>query len=109
MRRDIFQAIADPIRRDIIGLLANESLTVNSIADNFSVSRPAISKHLKILRECGVVVIRKEGRLRYCDIQAEQLSEVATCIDPYRKLWESRLDSFESYLNILQSKDDHND
>jgi len=109
MRRDVFQAIADPVRRDIISLLANDSLTVNSIADNFSISRPAISKHLKILQECGVVAIRKEGRLRYCDIQPGQLSEVLDWIEQYRDLWEARLDSFETYLNTLQSKDNKND
>lgn len=109
MRRDVFQAIADPVRRDIISLLAQESLTINSIADNFSISRPAISKHLKILRECGVVGMRKEGRLRYCHIQPAQLSEVSDWIEQYRGLWEAKLDSFETYLNILQSKDDHND
>lgn len=109
MRRDIFQAIADPVRRDIINLLANDTLTVNSIADNFSISRPAISKHLKILQECGVVAIRKEGRLRYCDIQPAQLSEVSDWIEQYRSLWEAKLDSFETYLNTLQSNDNNND
>lgn len=105
MRRDVFQAIADPVRRDIISLLAQESLTVNSIADNFSISRPAVSKHLKILRECGVVMIRQEGRLRYCDIQPAQLSEVSDWIAQYRSLWEAKLDSFETYLSTLQSTD----
>lgn len=109
MRRDVFQAIADPVRRDIINLLAQEPLTINSIADNFSISRPAVSKHLKILQECGVVAIRKEGRLRYCDIQPDQLSEVAAWIEQYRKLWESKLDSFETYLNTLRAKDKNND
>lgn len=109
MRRDVFQAIADPVRRDIINLLAQKPLTINSIADNFSISRPAVSKHLKILQECGVVAIRKEGRLRYCDIQPDQLSEVAIWIEQYRKLWESKLDSFETYLNNLQAKNINND
>lgn len=105
MRRDVFQAIADPVRRDIIGLLATESLSINSIADNFSISRPAISKHLKILEQCGVVAIRQEGRLRYCDIQPDRLSQVSDWIEQYRSLWETKLDSFESYLNTLQSTD----
>lgn len=105
MRRDVFQAIADPVRRDILQLLAQESLTINSIADNFSISRPAISKHLKILRECGVVEMRKEGRVRYCDIQPTRLTEVSDWIEQYRRLWEAKLDSFESYLHTIQSTD----
>ena len=73
MRRDVFQAIADPVRRDIIELLANETLTVNTVAEKFNVSRPAISKHLKILKECGIIVINKQGRERFCQIQPSKL------------------------------------
>jgi len=65
MRRDVFQAIADPTRREIINLIAHQSLNLNSIADNFTVSRPAISKHIKILTECGLVTIKQEGRRRF--------------------------------------------
>ena len=71
MRRDVFQAIADPTRREIINLLAHESLNLNAVAENFNISRPAISKHIKILTECGLVDIRKEGRERYCDARLE--------------------------------------
>jgi DNA-binding transcriptional ArsR family regulator len=104
MRRDVFQAIADPVRRDIIALLANDALTVNTVAENFEISRPAISKHLRILNECGIVVISKKGRERYCEIQPENLIPVSEWIEQYRKLWEGKLDSFESYLIKLQTK-----
>ncbi len=103
MRRDVFQAIADPIRRDIIGLLAAETLTVNTVADKFEVSRPAISKHLKILKECGLVEIQKQGRERYCKIQPKNLIEVADWVNQYRALWEEKLDSFEKYLMTLKA------
>ena len=65
MRRDVFQAIADPIRRDIIELLSHESLSINAVAEKFDISRPAISKHIKILNECGIVSIHQQGRERY--------------------------------------------
>ncbi|MDN5215166.1 metalloregulator ArsR/SmtB family transcription factor [Fulvivirgaceae bacterium BMA12] len=104
MRRDVFQAIADPVRRDIIGLLANETLTVNTVAENFDISRPAISKHIKILKECGIIVINKKGRERYLEIQPKNLMPVSDWIEQYRKLWEEKLDSFEDYLMKLQTK-----
>ena len=88
MRRDPFQAIADPVRRDIIGLLADQSLTVNAIAENFAISRPAISKHLKILKECGIVAFNKKGRERYCEIKPTSLKPVSDWMEQYRKLWE---------------------
>ena len=73
MKRDVFKAIADPIRRDIIELVAEESLTINDIANKFEVSRPAISKHLKILNECGIIDFNKQGRERYCQILPQNL------------------------------------
>ena len=104
MRRDVFQAIADPVRRDIIGLLAHKKLSVNSVADNFDISRPAVSKHIKILNECGLIIIKKQGRERFCEIQPDGLSEVSEWVEQYRKLWEQKLDSFESYLQELKTK-----
>jgi DNA-binding transcriptional ArsR family regulator len=104
MRRDVFQAIADPVRRDIIELLANDTLTVNAIAGKFDVSRPAISKHLKILEECDIIEINKRGRERLCHIQPGKLIPAYLWIEQYRNLWEEKLDSFEDYLNKLQSK-----
>lgn len=104
MRRDVFQAIADPVRRGIMELLANETLTVNTVAEKFKVSRPAISKHLKILKECGIITINKQGRERYCQIQPRNLLPAFLWIEQYQKLWEDRLDSFEDYLTKLQTR-----
>lgn len=104
MRRDVFQAIADPVRRDIIGLLSNEPLTVNAIADHFEISRPAVSKHLKILNECGIVTIHRRGRERFCLIEPQTLVPAFLWLEQYKELWEERLDSFEQYVNNLKSK-----
>lgn len=106
MRRDVFQAIADPVRRDIIELLAKEPLTVNTVAENFKISRPAISKHIRILNECGIITIDQKGRERYCRIEPKQLIPAFLWIDQYRNLWEDRLDSFEKYLMELKTKNE---
>jgi DNA-binding transcriptional ArsR family regulator len=108
MRRDVFQAIADPIRRDIIELVSKKNLTVNDIAAAFNISRPAISKHIKILNECDIIEIQKEGRKRFCKIQPQNLLPAFLWIEQYKKLWEDRIDSFENYLMELQSKNDKN-
>lgn len=105
MRRDVFQAIADPNRRAIVALLAGQKLTLNGIAGRFKISRPAISKHIKILEECGLVAIEQQGRERLCEVNLERLTEVADWVEPYRKLWEARLDALEEYLTELQSKE----
>ena len=104
MRRDVFQAIADPVRRVIIKLLAEEALTINAVAEKFDVSRPAISKHLRILNECGIIEINQKGRERYCQIQPKNLIPAFLWIEQYKSLWEDKIDSFEQYLNKLQSK-----
>ena len=104
MRRDVFQAIADPVRRDIIDLLVEDEMTVNSIAQKFEISRPAISKHIKILNQCDLIIIHQHGRERFCKIKPESLFEIADWVSKYRKLWEEKLDSFEDYLIKLQSK-----
>ena len=104
MRRDVFQAIADPVRRDIIGLLSKEMLTVNEVAEKFDISRPAISKHIKILNECGLISINQNGRERYCNINPKSLLPAYLWIEQYQKLWEERLDSFESYIMELKAK-----
>jgi DNA-binding transcriptional ArsR family regulator len=103
-RRDVFQAIADPNRRAIIQLISREKLTLNGVADHFDISRPAISKHIKILTECGLITINQQGRERYCEARLEKLSEVADWVEAYKKFWETKLDALESYLNQLQSK-----
>ncbi len=104
MRRDVFQAIADPVRREIIDLLAQKSHNLNAVAEQFDISRPAISKHMKILEECGVVTVEQQGRERHCSIIPENLKTVATWADQYRELWEQRLDTFEAYVNDLHLK-----
>ena len=109
MRRDIFQAIADPVRREIIDLLAEQDLTVNAVAEQFEISRPAVSKHLKILNECGVVRMIAQGRERRCVLIPEELRSVSDWVLQHRQLWESKLNSFENYLNKLQAKNNQND
>lgn len=105
MRRDVFQAIADPTRRDIIMMLIQEaSLNLNSIADKFKVSRPAISKHIKILVECGIVKITQKGRERYCEAKVEELDAVNQWVEMCKKQWETRFDSLDNYLKEIQSK-----
>lgn len=104
MRRDVFQAIADPTRRDIIGLLAQKSLNVNDISNQFQISRPAVSKHLKILEECGLVIIQQQGRERICEAQPEKLREVSDWVEQYRQFWNEKLDSLERYLTDIQTK-----
>jgi DNA-binding transcriptional ArsR family regulator len=98
MRRDVFQAIADPTRRAIISMVARESLNLNSVAEQFDVSRPAISKHIKILTECGLVVIRQQGRERYCEARLDKLHEVSDWVDQYSKFWTAKFDALENYL-----------
>ena len=102
MRRDVFQAIADPTRRDIINMIAHRSLNLNAVAENFHISRPAISKHIKILTECGLIVIKQQGRERYCEAKLEKLNEVSGWVEQYRKFWTAKLDSLETYLDKLQ-------
>ena len=103
-RRDVFQAIADPTRREIIGLLSKEAMNLNAISEHFEITRPAISNHIRILNECGIIEIEQVGRERYCRIQPKNLKEVATWINQYQTLWESRIDSFEKYLYQRKSK-----
>ena len=99
MRRDVFQAIADPTRREIINLIAHRSLNLNSIADNFPVSRPAISKHIKILTECGLVTITQQGREHYCQMDFKQFREVSDWIEQYRVFWTGKLDALGKFLD----------
>ena len=103
MRRDAFQAIADPNRRAILSLLAIQKLTLNGVADNFRISRPAVSRHIKILRQCGLVVVVKHGRERYCEVRLDKLNEVSDWVEQSRHLWEQRLDRLDDYLKELQN------
>jgi DNA-binding transcriptional ArsR family regulator len=105
MRRDVFQAIADPTRRAILDLLAQQSLTLNGVAEHFAISRPAISKHIKILTECGLVVIHQRGRERTCEVQLDKLNEVSDWVEQYRLTWERRFDRLDELLQELQKKE----
>jgi DNA-binding transcriptional ArsR family regulator len=104
MRRDAFQAIADPTRREILSMIAHQPLNVNAVAGNFGVSRTAVYKHLKILTECGLVTITQLGRERFCEGRLEKLSEVSDWLNPYKKFWLSKMDNLEHYLNAAQKK-----
>lgn len=87
MRRDVFQAIADPTRRNIINLLVRQNLPLNAVVKNFKMSRPAISKHIKILVECGVVNIRQQGRQRVCIANLKKLKNVYEWVNQYQLFW----------------------
>jgi len=108
MRRDVFQAIADPTRRAIIQVIAGKSLTLNTVADSFDISRQAISKHIKILTECGLIIVKDKGRERYCEAKLDQLQQVTAWVDQYRKFYEEKIDALEIYLSALQSKNKKN-
>ena len=102
-RRDVFQAIADPTRREIIGLLAQQSLNLNAIAEKFDVTRQAVSLHVKILTECGLIIIKQQGRERLCEAKLDKLSEVSTWVDQYKALWNERFNSLDKYLAKIKN------
>lgn len=106
MRRDVFQAIADPTRRQIINMVAHQSLNVNAVAEKFDVSRTAIYKHIKLLTECGLIEVKQKGRERFCEARLEKLNQVSDWVAQYKQFWEQKLDSLENYLDELQSKRD---
>ena len=101
MRRDVFNAIADPTRRDILMSLLTQEKNVNTLSDQFDITRQAVSLHIKYLQECGVISIRKEGRERYCQLETAKLTEVADWLEPFRALWEGRLDRLDHLLQQL--------
>jgi len=104
MKRDIFNAIADPTRRSILMSLTIESQNVNALADQFDMSRQAVSLHIKYLKECGVITVKKEGRERYCNLEVEKLAEVADWLAPFRKMWTGKLNRLDKLLEELQTK-----
>ncbi|PST83734.1 transcriptional regulator [Pedobacter yulinensis] len=99
MRRDVFQAISDPTRRNIISMLAEQAMNLNAVAARFEISRPAISKHIRILTECGLVKISRQGRERLCRAELRQLAEVADWVSHYQSFWNSKLDALGSFLD----------
>ena len=102
-RRDVFQAIADPTRRQILEMVAQQPLNLNSIADKFDVSRQAVSLHVKILEECGIIIIKKQGRERYCEAKLEELNEVADWVNHCRRFWTNKFRALDQYLNKVQT------
>ena len=103
-RRDVFQAIADPTRRNIIGLIAKNPMTPNSVADSFNISRQAISNHIKILTECGLLSLNIQGREYYYSIQPKKLAVIHNWVEQYRKLWDQRFMAMDNLLYELQYK-----
>ncbi len=104
MRRDIFQAIADPTRRAIIALIAVQAMTPNAIAEHFDSSRQAVSKHLRILTECELVKQQQQGREIYYQLEVKKMKEVDKWLVPFRKIWESRFNQLDHVLSTLKSK-----
>ena len=104
MRRDVFQAIADPTRRAILGKLASQAMTPNALAEHFDSSRQAISKHIKILTECRLVEHQQAGREIYYYFNSKKLKEVDKWLQPFRSLWEQRFDQLDVVLNNLKNK-----
>src|ERR671912_286888 len=104
MRRDVFQAIADPTRREILNIIANKSLSINSVAGNFLVTRTAIYKHMKILSECGLIVIKQQGRERYCEARLKKLIQVSNWVEQYRQTWDTRFYTMDEYLSKMKPK-----
>lgn len=104
MRRDIFQAIADPTRRAIITLIALQAMTPNAIADNFNITRQAVSKHLRILTECELVKQQQQGREIYYSLEIEKMKEVDTWLNQFRKIWETRFTQLDEVLATMQQQ-----
>jgi DNA-binding transcriptional ArsR family regulator len=104
MRRDIFQAIADPTRRAIIALIAMQAMTPNAIAENFDMTRQAVSKHLKILSECDVVEQEQQGREIHYKLVVEKMKEIDEWLEQYRMIWENRFDQLDDVLSNLKNQ-----
>lgn len=104
MRRDVFQAIADPTRRAIILLIAFQAMTPNAIAEHFDTSRQAISKHLRILAECEIVKQEQTGREIYYQLNESKMKEIDQWLDQFRKIWENRFDELDKVLATIKNK-----
>jgi DNA-binding transcriptional ArsR family regulator len=104
MRRDTFQAIADPTRRAIITLIALQAMTPNAIADNFHTTRQAVSKHLRILTECELVKQKQEGREIYYSLQVEKMKEIDKWLNQFRKIWETRFNQLDNVLATIKKQ-----
>ena len=104
MRRDIFQAIADPTRRAIITLIALQAMTPNAIAENFNTTRQAVSKHLRILTECELLKQEQHGREIYYSLEIEKMKEIDKWLDQFRKIWETRFNQLDNILSTLKTQ-----
>lgn len=104
MRRDVFQAIADPTRRAILSLIALQAMTPNALAEQFDSTRQAVSKHIKILTECELVQQEQKGREIYYQLNPHKMKEVADWVEPFRKLWETRFSQLDNLLDQLKNK-----
>ncbi|MCF2521098.1 helix-turn-helix transcriptional regulator [Dyadobacter sp. CY351] len=103
LRRDVFQAIADPTRRAILLLVATQTMTAGAIAANFDTARPTVSKHLAILTECELLEQHQNGREIYYQINARKMKEVADFIEPFRNMWDDRFNKLEAIMKNYQS------
>jgi DNA-binding transcriptional ArsR family regulator len=106
LRRDIFQAIADPTRRAIIALIALQAMTPNAIAENFNTTRQAVSKHLRILTECELVKQEQQGREIYYSLEIDKMKEIDKWLEQFRKIWETRFSQLDKLLAIKKIKGD---
>lgn len=104
MRRDVFQAIADPTRRAIIALIALQAMTPNAIAEHFDTSRQAVSKHLRILIECELVKQEQQGREIYYQLEIDKMKELDKWLDQFRKIWEDRFNQLDDVLLHLKNQ-----
>lgn len=104
MRRDVFQAIADPTRRAIIGLIALQAMTPNALAEHFDTTRQAVSKHLRILTECDLVKQEQRGREIYYQLEINKMKEIDKWLEQFRKIWEDRFSQLDNLL--LKIKND---
>ena len=106
-RRDVFQAIADPTRRRIIAILAEKPRSLNCIAEEFDITRQAVSLQVKILAECGLVSITQHGRERHCEVKLDNLAQVSAWVERYKTQWEQQLNRLDNYLQTLQRNKKH--
>ena len=104
LRRDVFQAIADPTRRAILLLLASKAMTAGAIASNFNTARPTVSKHLQILTECELLKSQQNGREIYYQLNPPKMKEIADFIEPFRQMWDDRFNKLETIMQNYKNK-----
>jgi DNA-binding transcriptional ArsR family regulator len=104
MRRDVYQAIADPTRRAIITLIALQAMTPNAIADNFNITRQSVSQHLRILTECDLIKPEQQGREIYYSLEIEKMKEIDNWLNQFRKIWEAQFNQLDNVLATLKKQ-----